>query len=192
MKTRSKEVRVLNAPQIKRNLERLCREIRKEHKSLDHVVFIGIRTRGLYLAKRLCEMLKRLEKKEVPLGEMDVTLYRDDLNTLLPDGKVDHTRIPFDINNKAIILVDDVLNTGRTVRAAVDHLIDLGRPRMIQLAVLIDRGGREFPISANFVAKRIKPPAQGEIKVRLKEVDNLDSVVIVERLTKVEGGKKRA
>ena len=117
---------------------------------------------------------------EVPLGEMDVTLYRDDLNTLLPDGKVDHTRIPFDINNKAIILVDDVLNTGRTVRAAVDHLIDLGRPRMIQLAVLIDRGGREFPISANFVAKRIKPPAQGEIKVRLKEVDNLDSVVIVE------------
>jgi len=158
----------------------LCREILKEHKSLDHLAFIGIRTRGLYLAKRLCEILKRLEKKEVPLGEMDITLYRDDLNTLLPDGKVDHTRIPFDINNRAIILVDDVLNTGRTVRAAVDHLIDLGRPRMIQLAVLIDRGGREFPISANFVGKKIKPPAQGEIKVRLKEVDKVDSVVIVE------------
>ncbi len=158
----------------------MCREILKEHKSLDHLAFIGIRTRGLYLAKRLCEILKRLEKKEVPLGEMDITLYRDDLNTLLPDGKVDHTRIPFDINNRAIILVDDVLNTGRTVRAAVDHLIDLGRPRMIQLAVLIDRGGREFPISANFVGKKIKPPAQGEIKVRLKEVDKVDSVVIVE------------
>jgi len=180
MRTRSKEVRVLSGHQIKGNLERLCREILKEHKSLDHLAFIGIRTRGLYLAKRLCEILKRLEKKEVPLGEMDITLYRDDLNTLLPDGKVDHTRIPFDINNRAIILVDDVLNTGRTVRAAVDHLIDLGRPRMIQLAVLIDRGGREFPISANFVGKKIKPPVQGEIKVRLKEVDKVDSVVIVE------------
>src|SRR5439155_15816607 len=179
MKTRSKEVRVLNAPQIKRNLERLCREIRKEHKSLDHVVFIGIRTRGLYLAKRLCEMLKRLEKKEVPLGEMDVTLYRDDLNTLLPDGKVDHTRIPFDINNKAIILVDDVLNTGRTVRAAVDHLIDLGRPKAILLAVLIDRGGREFPIAANFVAKKINIPREGEVRLKLREVDGKDEVVVI-------------
>lgn len=180
MKTRPKEVRVLSASQMKRNLERLSREILNEHKSFDHLAFIGIRTRGLYLAKRLCEILKKLEKRDIPLGEMDITLYRDDLNTLLPDGKVDHTRIPFDINNRAIILVDDVLNTGRTVRAAVDHLIDLGRPRMIQLAVLIDRGGREFPISANFVGKKIKPPAQGEIKVRLKEVDKVDSVVIVE------------
>lgn len=178
MKTKSKEVRVLNSREIQRDLERLCKEILKEHKTVDHLAFIGIRTRGLYLAKRLCEMLKRLEKKTIPLGEMDVTLYRDDLNTLLPDGRVDHTRIPFDINNKTIILVDDVLNTGRTVRAAVDHLIDLGRPRMIHLAVLIDRGGREFPIAANFVGKKIKPPATGEVKVKLKEVDKVDAVLI--------------
>jgi pyrimidine operon attenuation protein/uracil phosphoribosyltransferase len=96
----------------------------------------------------------------------------------LPDGKVDQTRIPFDVTNKRIILVDDVLNTGRTVRAAVDHLIDLGRPRVIHLAVLIDRGGREFPIAANFVGKKIKLSAQGEVKVKLKEVDKVDEVVI--------------
>jgi pyrimidine operon attenuation protein/uracil phosphoribosyltransferase len=180
MKTRAREIPVLTGQQIKRSLERLCKSILEEHKTVDHLAFIGIRTRGLYLAKRLCGMLKKQHNKEIPVGEMDVTLYRDDLNTLLPDGKVDHTRIPFDINNKTIILVDDVLNTGRTVRAAVDHLIDLGRPRIIHLAVLIDRGGREFPIAANFVGKKIKPPAKGEVKVRLKEIDKMDAVLIAE------------
>jgi len=175
-KTESKKV--LNSLEIKKNLERLCKEILREHRGSEHLAFIGIRTRGIYLAKRLCEIMKKLEGREMPLGEMDITLYRDDLNTLLPDGKVDHTRIPFDVTNKRIILVDDVLNTGRTVRAAVDHLIDLGRPRVIHLAVLIDRGGREFPIAANFVGKKIKLSAEGEVKVRLKEVDKVDEVVI--------------
>lgn len=175
-KTESKKV--LNAQEIKKNLERLCKEILREHGGSEHLAFIGIRTRGIYLAKRLCEIMKKLEGREMPLGEMDITLYRDDLNTLLPDGKVDHTRIPFDVTNKRIILVDDVLNTGRTVRAAVDHLIDLGRPRVIHLAVLIDRGGREFPIAANFVGKKIKLSAEGEVKVKLKEVDKVDEVVI--------------
>ena len=175
-KTESKKV--LNAQEIKKNLARLCKEILREHKGSEHLAFIGIRTRGIYLAKRLCEIMKKLEGREMPLGEMDITLYRDDLNTLLPDGKVDHTRIPFDVTNKRIILVDDVLNTGRTVRAAVDHLIDLGRPRVIHLAVLIDRGGREFPIAANFVGKKIKLSAEGEVKVKLKEVDKVDEVVI--------------
>lgn len=175
-KTESKKV--LNAQEIKKNLARLCKEILREHGGSEHLAFIGIRTRGIYLAKRLCEIMKKLEGREMPLGEMDITLYRDDLNTLLPDGKVDHTRIPFDVTNKRIILVDDVLNTGRTVRAAVDHLIDLGRPRVIHLAVLIDRGGREFPIAANFVGKKIKLSAEGEVKVKLKEVDKVDEVVV--------------
>lgn len=175
-KTESKKV--LNAQEIKKNLARLCKEILREHGGSEHLAFIGIRTRGIYLAKRLCEIMKKLEGREMPLGEMDITLYRDDLNTLLPDGKVDHTRIPFDVTNKRIILVDDVLNTGRTVRAAVDHLIDLGRPRVIHLAVLIDRGGREFPIAANFVGKKIKLSAEGEVKVKLKEVDKVDEVII--------------
>ena len=170
--------RILSARQIKNNLERLCKEILREHKGSEQLALIGIRTRGIHLAKRLREIMKKIEGKEIPLGEMDIALYRDDLNTLLPDGKADRTRIPFDVANKRIILVDDVLNTGRTVRAAVDHLIDLGRPRVIHLAVLIDRGGREFPIAANFVGKKIKLSAEGEVRVKLKEVDKLDEVVV--------------
>jgi pyrimidine operon attenuation protein/uracil phosphoribosyltransferase len=109
---------------------------------------------------------------------MDITLYRDDLNALLPGGTIDHTRIPFDIANKIIVLFDDVLYTGRTVRAAVDHLIDLGRPRMIHLAVMIDRGGRELPIAANYVGRKIALGAEGNVQVRLKEVDKVDAVLI--------------
>ncbi len=176
-KTDSKNIQVLNAQEIKKNLERFCRELLKQQDS-GQLAFIGIRTRGIHLARRLCEMMKKFGGKEIPLGEMDIALYRDDVNTLLPDGKVDNTRIPFDINNKTIILVDDVLHTGRTVRAAVDHLIDLGRPRAIHLAVLIDRGGREFPIAAEYVGKKVNLPAGGDVKVRLKEVDKVDEVVI--------------
>jgi len=177
-RSEAKKVRILNAQQIRKTLQRFSREILREHKDSDQLAFIGIRTRGIYLAKRLGEMMKKAGTREIPLGEMDITLYRDDLNTLLPEGKVDRTRIPFDITNKKIILVDDVLNTGRTVRAAVDHLIDLGRPRIIHLAVLVDRGGREFPIAANFVGKKAKLPAGSEVRVRLKEVDGVDEVVI--------------
>ena len=164
---------------IKTNLERMARAILRQNKSFDALGFIGIRTRGLFLARRLCEIIKKFNGKEVPLGEMDITLYRDDLNALLPHGKVDHTQISFDINNKTIILFDDVLHTGRTVRAAVDHLIDLGRPKAIHLAVLIDRGGREFPIAANFVAKKINLSREGEVRLKLKEVDGKDEVVVI-------------
>jgi pyrimidine operon attenuation protein/uracil phosphoribosyltransferase len=176
---RPKSVRILSALAIKTNLERMARAILRQNKSFDSLGFIGIRTRGLFLAQRLCEIIKKYNDKEVPLGEMDITLYRDDLNALLPHGKVDHTQIPFDINNKTIILFDDVLHTGRTVRAAVDHLIDLGRPKAIHLAVLIDRGGREFPIAANFVAKKINLPGTGEVRLKLKEVDGKDEVVVI-------------
>ena len=175
---KSKSVRILSAPEVRANLERMSRQIVRQNKTSDALALIGIRTRGLFLAKRLREIIKRSQGTEVPVGEMDITLYRDDLNALLPHGKVDHTRIPFDINNKTIILVDDVLHTGRTVRAAVDHLIDLGRPKAIHLAVLIDRGGREFPIAANFVAKKISLPMQGEVRLKLKEVDGKDEVVV--------------
>jgi len=173
-----KKARLLSAKQIRKILQRFCREILREHKDSEQLAFIGIRTRGIFLARRLCEMLRKAGAKEIPLGEMDITLYRDDLNTLLPEGRVDRTRIPFDITNRRIILFDDVLNTGRTARAAVDHLIDLGRPRMIHLAVLVDRGGREFPIAANFVGKKTKLPAEGQVQVKLKEVDGIDEVVI--------------
>ncbi len=156
----------------------MARSILRHNKSTDTLAFIGVRTRGLFLAKRLRDIIKKSEGKELPLGEMDIALYRDDVNALLPDGKVDHTRIPFDINNKTIILFDDVLNTGRTVRAAVDHLIDLGRPKAIHLAVLIDRGGREFPIAANYVAKKISLPSNGEVRLKMKEVDGKDEVIV--------------
>ena len=175
---RSKSIRILSASDIKTHLERMARAILRQNKSLDSLGFIGIRTRGLFLARRLCQIIKNLRGKEIPIGEMDITLYRDDLNALSPHGKVDHTQISFDINNKTIILFDDVLHTGRTVRAAVDHLIDLGRPKAIHLAVLIDRGGREFPIAANFVAKKIKLAGDGEVRLKLKEVDGKDEVVV--------------
>ena len=173
-----KKMRILNASQIKAVLERFAREMTRQYGSLDQVVFIGVRTRGPYVAKRLAEIIKKRHGKEIPVGEMDITLYRDDLNALLPGGSIDHTKIPFDIANKIVVLFDDVLHTGRTVRAAVDHLIDLGRPRMIHLAVMIDRGGRELPVAANYVGKTIKLMAAGQVHVRLKEVDRADEVVV--------------
>jgi pyrimidine operon attenuation protein / uracil phosphoribosyltransferase len=113
---------MLTAQDVRKNLERMARKIVSENKSSSNLAFIGIRTRGLFLAKRMAQMIKKARGTDVPVGEMDITLYRDDLNALLPQGKVDHTRIPFDINNRTIILFDDVLHTGRTVRAAVDHV----------------------------------------------------------------------
>ena len=179
MKTsKNKNKRILNSVQVKAIFERFAREMAKEYGSLEQVVFIGIRTRGPYVAKRLAEIIKKRHGREIPIGEMDITLYRDDLNALLPGGTIDHTRIPFDIANKIVVLFDDVLNTGRTVRAAVDHLIDLGRPRMIHLAVMVDRGGRELPIAANYVGKKISLPTGGNVEVRLKEVDKIDEVLV--------------
>ena len=176
--SKAKKRRILNSGQIKVILERFAREMTRQYGSLDQVVFIGVRTRGPYIAKRLAEIIKKRNGKEIPLGEMDITLYRDDLNALLPGGTIDHTKIPFDIANKIVVLFDDVLHTGRTARAAVDHLIDLGRPRIIHLAVMIDRGGRELPVAANYVGKTIRLGAAGEVQVKLKEVDRVDEVVV--------------
>ena len=176
--SKAKKKRILSAAQVAAIFERFAREMNKTYGSLDQVVFIGIRTRGPFVAKRLASIIKKRHKKEIPIGEMDITLYRDDLNALLPGGTIDNTRIPFDIGNKIVVLFDDVLNTGRTVRAAVDHLIDLGRPRMIHLAVMIDRGGRELPIAANYVGKKVHLKHDGNVEVRLKEVDKADEVLL--------------
>jgi pyrimidine operon attenuation protein/uracil phosphoribosyltransferase len=179
MKTsKTRQKRILHASQINSIFERFRKEISRRYASLDQVVFIGVRTRGPYVAKRLAQLIKKHHEITIPVGEMDITLYRDDLNALLPGGTIDHTRIPFDIANKVVVLFDDVLYTGRTVRAAVDHLIDLGRPRTIHLAVIIDRGGRELPIAANYVGKTVRLPAGKNIQVRLKEIDKRDEVVI--------------
>jgi len=173
-----RQKRILQASQINAIFERFRKEMSRRYGNLDQVVFIGVRTRGPYVAKRLAQLIKKYHEITIPVGEMDITLYRDDLNALLPGGTIDHTRIPFDIANKVVVLFDDVLYTGRTVRAAVDHLIDLGRPRMIHLAVIIDRGGRELPIAANYVGKTVRLPAGKNIQVRLKETDKRDEVVI--------------
>ena len=177
-KNKFKKKRIFNAAQVKAVFERFTREMAKSYGSLDQVVFIGIRTRGPYVARRLAEIIRKRHEKEIAIGEMDITLYRDDLNALLPGGTIDHTRIPFDISNKIVVLIDDVLHTGRTARAAVDHLIDLGRPRMIHLAVIIDRGGRELPIAANYVGKKVHLKSSGNVEVRLREVDKVDEVLI--------------
>jgi len=174
----TKKKRILNAAQVNAIFERFAREMSKQYDNLDQVVFIGVRTRGPYVAKRLADIVKKRHGKEIPIGEMDITLYRDDLNALLPGGTIDHTRIPFDIANKIVVLFDDVLYTGRTVRAAVDHLIDLGRPRMIHLAVMIDRGGRELPIAANYVGKKVNLSGGGNVQVKLKEIDRTDEVLV--------------
>lgn len=179
MKTsKIRQQRILDASQISSIFERFRKEMSRRYDNLDQVVFIGVRTRGPYIAKRLAQLIQKRHEITIPVGEMDITLYRDDLNALLPGGTIDHTRIPFDIANKLVVLFDDVLYTGRTVRAAVDHLIDLGRPRMIHLAVIIDRGGRELPIAANYVGKTVRLPAGKNIQVRLKEIDKRDEVVI--------------
>jgi pyrimidine operon attenuation protein/uracil phosphoribosyltransferase len=148
---------------------------------VDNVVIIGIRRRGVPLAERIAQKVQEVEGRNLPLGVLDITLYRDDLSNIASQPVVHKTEIPFDITGKKVVLVDDVLFTGRTVRAALDALIDLGRPQMIQLAVLIDRGHRELPIRADYVGKNVPTSRNEVIKVKLREVDDEDCVVIYDR-----------
>jgi pyrimidine operon attenuation protein/uracil phosphoribosyltransferase len=145
------------------------------------LVLIGIRTRGIYLARRLAEKIQSIGGELVPLGVIDVTLYRDDLRRRLDHPKIERTEIPFPLTDKRVILVDDVLFTGRTIRAALDGLMDFGRPRSIQLAVLVDRGHRELPIRADYVGRNVPTAIQESVKVRLREEDGTEQVVILER-----------
>ncbi len=168
---------------INRALTRIAHEILEKNKGTDDLVLIGVKTRGIYLAGRLREKIYEIEGHEVPLGELDITLYRDDLSEKGNEAFIIGTQISFDVKDKIVILVDDVLFTGRTIRAALDAIIDIGRPKLIQLAVLIDRGHREFPIRADYIGKNIPTSRQELILVQLKEVDDIEQVVIKQKNT---------
>ncbi|SFA46441.1 pyrimidine operon attenuation protein / uracil phosphoribosyltransferase [Parageobacillus thermantarcticus] len=174
---------VMDEQAIRRALTRIAHEIIERNKGVDDCVLIGIKTRGIYLAQRLAERIEQIEGKAIPVGELDITLYRDDLTVKTIDREplVKGTNVPFDVTNKKVILTDDVLFTGRTVRAAMDAVMDLGRPAQIQLAVLVDRGHRELPIRADFVGKNIPTSSSELIVVELTEVDELDQVSIHEK-----------
>jgi len=171
--------RVLDAEGIKRTIQRIAHEIIEKNQGVKDLVVIGIRLRGAFLAERVADSLKAIEGKKVPVGALDITLYRDDLTEVAEQPLVHSTEIDFDITGKKIILVDDVLYTGRTVRCALDELIDFGRPANIQLAVLIDRGHRELPIRPDFVGKNIPTAKNESVEVRLKETDDSEEVVIL-------------
>ena len=174
---------ILDQAAINRALTRIAHELLERHKGTQDLILVGIKTRGIPLAKRLQAKLKEIEGAEVPMGEIDITLYRDDLSHVTDDAEptVNTNDFKLDINQKKVILVDDVLYTGRTVRAAMDALIDFGRPNQIQLAVLVDRGHRELPIRADYIGKNI-PTAQTElISVNLTETDGTDLVSIYQK-----------
>jgi pyrimidine operon attenuation protein/uracil phosphoribosyltransferase len=172
---------VMDEVAIDRALTRIAHEILEHNKGCQGLVLVGIRTRGIHLARRLAEKLHTIEGGIVPLGVIDVTLYRDDLRRRLDHPRVERTNIAFPLTDKRVILVDDVLFTGRTIRAALDNLMDFGRPQSIQLAVLVDRGHRELPIRADYVGRNIPTAAQESVKVRLREEDSIEQVVILER-----------
>jgi pyrimidine operon attenuation protein/uracil phosphoribosyltransferase len=175
------KTKILDAEAMARSLTRIAHEILEHNRGSRDLAIVGIRSRGAHLARRLAECIKKIDNKEIPAGILDITLYRDDLTLLAAQPVVRKTEINFDIQDKNIILVDDVLYTGRTIRCALSELIDFGRPKTIQLAVLVDRGHRELPIRADFVGKNI-PTSQNEtVEVRLTEVDGKDEVVLVEK-----------
>lgn len=171
---------IFDADEISRAVVRIAHEILEKNKGVESLALVGIRTGGAYLAKRFQDKIREIEGCEVPLGLLDITLYRDDLSEVGPQPNIKETQIDFDVHKKKIILVDDVLFTGRTVRSALDALVDFGRPESIQLAVLIDRGHREFPIKPDYVGKNIPTSKNEKVIVKLKEQDGEDSVVVVE------------
>jgi pyrimidine operon attenuation protein/uracil phosphoribosyltransferase len=176
----------MDAAAMDRVLARVAHEILEHHPDLGALALVGIRTRGVPLAERLRAVIAAQDGRKVPLGSLDITLYRDDVGAIGAQALLRETRIPFPIDGRRIVLVDDVLYTGRTIRAALDGLIDFGRPKSIELAVLIDRGHRELPIHADYVGKAIPTREEDEVKVRLKEIDGEDSVRIEAREAKGE------
>lgn len=175
------KARVMDARDIDRALTRIAHEILEKNKGVEGLALVGIKSRGELLVKRVGEKIRSIEGHEVPVGSLDITFYRDDVAGKMPDRAPQKSEIPFDVKGRKIVLVDDVLFTGRSVRAAIDHLIDFGRPLFIQLAVLVDRGHREFPIHADYVGKNIPSSAKEQVLVRVKEKDGVDEVVIVEK-----------
>ena len=181
LKLREKS-QILSASEIERTLVRLAHEIVEKSNGATNLGLVGIMRRGVPLAQRLAKILGRIEKTQVPVGTLDITLYRDDLSTVGNRPEVKKSTMEFDIQDKDIVLVDDVLYTGRTARAALDALFDHGRPRRIQLCVLIDRGHRELPIEAGFIGRKIQTSTNETIEVKLQEVDGSDKVLLMERV----------
>lgn len=173
--------RLLEAAEIRRALTRIAHEILERNKGAGRLVLVGIAARGDDLARRLASEISTIEGVEVPVGSLDITFYRDDIGMRSEAPEVHETRISFDITDRILVLVDDVLFTGRTVRAAMDALVDFGRPQAIQLAVLVDRGHRELPIRADYVGKNVPTRRDEEVRVGLTEVDGEDAVTVGER-----------
>ena len=163
-----------------RAITRISHEIIERNKGIEDVVLVGIKTRGVPIADRICKKIEQIEGKKVSTGQVDITLYRDDLSQLDKDPVLNGSSVDFDINNKIVVLVDDVLYTGRTVRSGLDAIMDIGRPKSIQLAVLVDRGHRELPIRADYVGKNVPTSKTEIISVHLCEIDGEDSVTIKE------------
>ena len=173
---------IMDADRIARALTRIAHEIVERNRGIEHLALVGIRTRGVPLARRIARSLHEIAHGEVPTGALDITLYRDDLmrHAVGPQPLVRKTEIPFSIDDQKILLVDDVLYTGRTIRAALDALIDFGRPKLIQLVVLVDRGHRELPIKADYVGKNLPTSLKQSVQVRLQEIDGEDEVLLEE------------
>jgi len=179
--SRQEPKKILTAEDIRKTLYRLAHQILEKNPDSGNIVLIGIQTRGVYLAKRLQAIIKEVEKIEPPLGVLDITLYRDDLTAIGPNPEVKETSINFDLNAKTVILIDDVLFTGRTARAALDEIMDFGRPKKIEFLVLVDRGYRELPIRADYVGKNIPTSRDELVEVKLTEPDRADEVIIMEK-----------
>ena len=176
------KAQILSASEIDRTLVRLAHEIVEKNNGVDNLGLVGIMRRGVPLAQRLAKILGRIERTQVPVGTLDITFYRDDLSTVGHRPEVRKTDMEFDVQDRNIILVDDVLYTGRTTRAALDALFDHGRPKRIQLCALIDRGHRELPIEAAFIGRRVETTQDEIIEVKLQETDGMEKVLLVERV----------
>jgi pyrimidine operon attenuation protein/uracil phosphoribosyltransferase len=172
---------LLDKDAIRRAIKRIAHEIVERNGGAENLVVVGIRRRGVPLAKRIAEIIAQMEESNVPVGALDITLYRDDFQNVLKHPQVGKTEIKEDITGKIVILVDDVLFTGRTIRAALDELIDFGRPKKIQLAVLVDRGHRELPIKADYVGKNVPTSENEMVEVHLEEIDGDDEVLLAEK-----------
>lgn len=171
---------IMDRQAINRAINRIAHEILEKNKGIEDIVLIGIQRRGVPLAKRIAQQIKTFEAKVVPVGILDITFYRDDLSLLNEHPVLNGTEISFNLNNKKVVLVDDVLYTGRTARSAINAVLDLGRPKIIQLAILIDRGHRELPIRADFIGKNVPTSNTEVVNVKLDEVDGIDVVTINE------------
>ena len=174
------EILIMDAATMQRSLTRVTHEILERNGGTENLILVGIRTRGIYLAERIAQNIKKFENVEVPVGELDITLYRDDQHfTKKQEPVLNNTNIPFSIEGKNVVLVDDVLFTARTIRAGMDAIMDIGRPKRITVAVLVDRGHRELPIKADYVGKNIPTSTSEQISVRITEVDEQEKVTLI-------------